>query len=456
MSLDRGARSKSPLTPKAAAKKTKAAQLAMMYAQKHEEHTKYQHVISGKAAKVKAEEKRNNVNVPSPRPETVNENENENEIDSGANEEQVIRTSHSDPFIRTKTEDKQPPTFFGDDDEEPPQLFRVVRTSFQSDVFMNNELAFHLRVSPEVMGAMGAGDFVLLKTFANFKELKSAILAELKTGNQEAAPELDKLVSSLPEEAASLPTSGQKKAPSMFFFGSGGGIFSSSSLLGGAGGLIGGVLSFGTSPADLSHLKVPEALVGDFSPEEVDHFRRIFAAFDGDGSGSIDRGEVGQVVHKLLGADATEGQVGALVKQFFEADGDGDGEIDFGELLNAVDKSRKDAAAEAAKATADAETAAFRGLEEWLAGLFATDGLRSSPSFATFLTQAPYAPDSKQEKSSSDWVSSPFGEPTVALDVAKVDSAAAAKNAQKAANAFRALLEAMVYFNFGKIESRGK
>ena len=72
-----------------------------------------------------------------------------------------------------------------------------------------------------------------------------------------------------------------------------------------------------------------------------------------------------------------------------------------------------------------------------LAGLFATDGLRSSPSFATFLTQAPYAPDSKQEKSSSDWVSSPFGEPTVALDVAKVDSAAAAKNAQKAANAFR-------------------
>ena len=260
MSLDRGARSKSPLTPKAAAKKTKAAQLAMMYAQKHEviaafgslahqrtraikrqlqlqlystksldffvftislfwldrnnldifpwqEHTKYQHVISGKAAKVKAEEKRNNVNVPSPRPETVNENENE--IDSGANEEQVIRTSHSDPCIRTKTEDKQPPTFFGDDDEEPPQLFRVVRwdslithfvgwvmclsnggtptldpptlfnhllrdhrTSFQSDVFMNNELAFHLRVSPQVMGAMGAGDFVLLKTFANFKELK--------------------------------------------------------------------------------------------------------------------------------------------------------------------------------------------------------------------------------------------------------------------------------------------
>ena len=126
------------------------------------------------------------------------------------------------------------------------------------------------------------------------------------------------------------------------------------SLLGGATGLFGGAVqagvqgagellglaAVGTSPADLSHLKVPEALVGDFSPEEVDHFRRIFAAFDGDGSGSIDRGEVGQMVHKLLGADATEGQVGALVKQFFEADGDGDGEIDFGELLNAVDKSR--------------------------------------------------------------------------------------------------------------------
>jgi len=75
--------------------------------------------------------------------------------------------------------------------------------------------------------------------------------------------------------------------------------------------------------------EAPEELLADFKPEEVEGFRKVFFKYDADGSGSIDRQELGMIV-KEFDKSATEEQVDRI---FAEANPDGDLTITFAEFL---------------------------------------------------------------------------------------------------------------------------
>jgi plastin-1 len=71
-----------------------------------------------------------------------------------------------------------------------------------------------------------------------------------------------------------------------------------------------------------------------FSDEQVEHMRQLFRYCDKDGSGSIDKEELGSVMHEL-GKDLSEEELSTLMAQL---DADGSGSIDFDEFLEGMGK----------------------------------------------------------------------------------------------------------------------
>lgn len=80
----------------------------------------------------------------------------------------------------------------------------------------------------------------------------------------------------------------------------------------------------------------PEASQSDdiFTPEVVAECRELFAMFDGDGGGSIDRDEFGQMM-KTLGLNLNDRE---LDEFFAEMDEDGGGSVEFDEMLDMLKK----------------------------------------------------------------------------------------------------------------------
>ncbi len=70
-------------------------------------------------------------------------------------------------------------------------------------------------------------------------------------------------------------------------------------------------------------LPVPPKLAGKFSAQQVSAFSELFTYYDADGSGDIDRDELGNIL-KSLGEDVTESKLDALMR---EVDEDGDGDV---------------------------------------------------------------------------------------------------------------------------------
>ena len=88
-----------------------------------------------------------------------------------------------------------------------------------------------------------------------------------------------------------------------------------------------------SSEQQLESYIVPKFLHEQFNASEIDHFRRVFAAFDADGTGTIDDEELTKVI-KQLEPGASDGKVQLMVSQFLEADNkDGSGTIDFGKFF---------------------------------------------------------------------------------------------------------------------------
>lgn len=71
-----------------------------------------------------------------------------------------------------------------------------------------------------------------------------------------------------------------------------------------------------------------------FTEDQVEHMRQLFRYCDKDGSGSIDKDELGSVMHEL-GRDLDDDELTALMNQL---DRDGNGDVDFDEFLEGMGK----------------------------------------------------------------------------------------------------------------------
>jgi hypothetical protein len=86
---------------------------------------------------------------------------------------------------------------------------------------------------------------------------------------------------------------------------------------------------------------LPEELAGAFKPKEEKDFRKVFAAIDKDGGGSIDSGELSTMAMQI-NPEATEQEVRTEVEAMLsEASLDGDQEISFGEFLLMMHRARR-------------------------------------------------------------------------------------------------------------------
>jgi len=81
---------------------------------------------------------------------------------------------------------------------------------------------------------------------------------------------------------------------------------------------------------------VPSTMVSEFSPQEIGELKRHFRAFDADGNGSIDEGELKTVVHNL-GENISSSKLKELIA---EVDLDGNQTIEFNEFLALILKMR--------------------------------------------------------------------------------------------------------------------
>lgn len=81
-------------------------------------------------------------------------------------------------------------------------------------------------------------------------------------------------------------------------------------------------------------MSLTKHLQSKFTDEQVEHMRQLFGYCDKDGSGSIDKEELGSVMHEL-GKDLSEEELSALMEQL---DVDGNGDIDFDEFLEGMGK----------------------------------------------------------------------------------------------------------------------
>ena len=110
---------------------------------------------------------------------------------------------------------------------------------------------------------------------------------------------------------------------------------------------------FRPTPEQAAQYAVPAALAGAFSAPEVDNFRKIFAYYDVDGSGSVDRAEITEVLTKFndrareKGASdgprvLTGAEIAAEVDAMLAAaDATSDAEIEFGEFLLVMLNARR-------------------------------------------------------------------------------------------------------------------
>lgn len=83
-------------------------------------------------------------------------------------------------------------------------------------------------------------------------------------------------------------------------------------------------------------LDVPDSVQRSFTEKEIEGFRQVFALYDADNSGAVDREELSDIMEQL-GETPDKQQLDMLIE---EADEDGDGEIDFQEFCNIMQSSR--------------------------------------------------------------------------------------------------------------------
>eukprot|EP00753_Platysulcus_tardus_P019623 PLAT7369.1.p1 GENE.PLAT7369.1~~PLAT7369.1.p1 ORF type:complete len:625 (+),score=349.20 PLAT7369.1:83-1957(+) len=81
---------------------------------------------------------------------------------------------------------------------------------------------------------------------------------------------------------------------------------------------------------------VPPELLKEFTPQEVEEFKSHFKAFDTDGNGSIDDGELKTILH-TLGEAVEDDEVRRMIA---EVDLDRSGTVDFGEFLAMMNNMR--------------------------------------------------------------------------------------------------------------------
>jgi len=106
------------------------------------------------------------------------------------------------------------------------------------------------------------------------------------------------------------------------------------------------------SPAQVKVMEgytAPEDLLAKFTPGEVAAFKRMYYKYDADGSGAIDREELG-LVYKEFDESASDETINKL---FSDANLDGDDDISFAEFLMMMSASRHDGEANEFASLAD-------------------------------------------------------------------------------------------------------
>jgi calmodulin len=76
----------------------------------------------------------------------------------------------------------------------------------------------------------------------------------------------------------------------------------------------------------------------ELTEEQVAEFKECFSLFDGDGSGTVDTGELGEVM-RSLGQKMSDDELARMIE---EVDADGSGTVDFAEFLGMMAKQMRD------------------------------------------------------------------------------------------------------------------
>ena len=76
----------------------------------------------------------------------------------------------------------------------------------------------------------------------------------------------------------------------------------------------------------------------ELTEEQVAEFKECFSLFDGDGSGTVDTGELGEVM-RSLGQKMSDDELHRMIE---EVDADGSGTVDFAEFLGMMAKQMRD------------------------------------------------------------------------------------------------------------------
>ena len=76
----------------------------------------------------------------------------------------------------------------------------------------------------------------------------------------------------------------------------------------------------------------------EFTEEQMAEFKECFSLFDGDGSGTVDTGELGEVM-RSLGQKMSDDELARMIE---EVDADGSGTVDFAEFLGMMAKQMRD------------------------------------------------------------------------------------------------------------------